>query len=489
MRLRGRIHVVKELTTLHLLRRVRAEERGIALILALLVLTSVSIIAASAIDYSTHETEFAASGAARANVSTLAEAGLNIAGAILANPANDPTSSSLLPSSDSPGSTSIGDGTAYYWGSYDGSTMTWTVWGKGSVRNPSAPNAITHTVSEQFLVSPGGGTGGVWGYIFANNPGSCMTLANSVQVSQPIYVKGNLCLDNSAQIASSASPLNVGGTIQVTSSATVGSSASPLAVLHVGGGCRYGTSGSYVTPCTSTQHVYATSQDTTVPSLTKPTIDLNYWYSHAQPGPQHSCTSGSFPGGFDNDGTMNASLSSVDLMPSSSYSCVVTSGSTTVGRISWTTGNPGTLTVSGTIFIDGNINMTGSGKGVYSGLGTIYASGTINLAGSIQICAVYASGQCDWTHWNPTTTMLVLVAGSSTAPDVTLGQSMMFQGALYANTDYSQGSSVEAQASVVANNISLTSSSQSGMPTITSVPVGAPGGGYSVAAIRGTFVG
>ena len=468
------------------------EERGVALVLALLVLLVLSIAATAAVDYSTHQSESSAVDGARTDTRQLAESGLNYAAAILSNPLNDPNSSTTLPSSDAPGSFSQDGGTVTYWGSYDSSAMTWTVTGRGTVRNPGATNSFQHTVSEQFQVNTNGG--GAWQYIYAQPSGTdCFTISNSVKISEPLFIRGNLCMNNSTQILASAGTVYVTGTITIASgsSATVGTAAAPIPNLHVGVGCRIGT-GAIASPCTSAQHVYASSQDTSAPATpTKPSVNMSYWYANAQPGPMHGCTSGTFPGGFDTgDGVMNTSLTSnVDLMPSSPYNCTVTSGGQTVGQIAWTPGNPGTLTVSGTIFFDGNISMAGSSKGVYSGSGTIYASGTINIAGSTQLCGLVSAGKCDFTNWSPNTNMVVLVSGATgTSPDVTLGQSAQFQGGLYASTDFSQGSSVQMQGPVVADNMLIAASSQTSWPNIASVPAGTPGG-TSIAVVQGTWKG
>jgi hypothetical protein len=458
-----------------------------------MVLFVLSIVAASAVEYATHGSQAAAVDAARAKSFSLAESGINYAAAILNNPVNDPTNSSILPSSSSPASVTLDGGTTSYWGSYNSSSMIWTVTGKGTVRNPSATNALSHTITEQFQVNSSTNNG-AWNYLYTQPPaGSCFSLANSVKINEPLFVRGDLCMDNSSQVTSGAGNVYVSGTITIASgaSASVGTSASPVPNLHVGGGCRIGT-GSFNTPCTSAQHVYATNQDTNVPATpTKPSVNLNYWYTNAQPGPMHNCTTGSFPGGFDTgDGVMNTSLpSAVDLMPSSAYNCTVTSGGQTIGQIAWSPGNPGTLTIKGTIFFDGNISMTGSARGLLSGSGTIYASGTINMAGSTQICGVFNAGSCDWSNWNPNTNMLVMVAGSTgTTPDLTLGQSAQYQGGLYASTDFSQGSSVKVQGPVVANNMYISASSQASWPNIGTFPQGTPGGS-SVSVIPGTWKG
>ena len=319
-----------------------------------------------------------------------------------------------------------------------------------------------------------------------------MTLANSVQISQPLYVRGNLCLNNSARVLSTASPVSVAGTIQITSSATVGVSGTPVAELHVGGGCRYGTSGPFTgPPCTPAQGVYATTQDATRPVVSKPPVDLAYWYSRAKPGPLNPCTTGSFPGGFDTDATLNRSRPAVNLLQAAAYDCTVTQGATTVGRLAW---NPATnaLTIQGVVFFDGDIFMNGSQKIQYTGRGTIYASGRIDLAGSQQICGAMSGGNCNFTTgaWDPTANLLVLVAGSTTDdPSFTLGQSMRMQAALYAARGYTQGSSVRFQGPVVAESLSITSSSQAQYMPLSALPPGMPAARPAIRILPGTWTG
>jgi hypothetical protein len=452
------------------------EERGFALVLALGATIVLSALVVVAIDYATSNSRSTRYSEGDKQALSFAEAGLNDALSILTN-AKSPWNSSVLPSTPTvdPNNSSV-----FWWGSYDTSTSVWTVYGRGVVRNPDGGSSITRTVSEQLDV-PTTSSNPAWNYIYAYNSG-CFTLDNSVQIAQPLYVAGNLCLNNSSRILSTASPVYVGGTIQTTSSATVGTSASPLDYLHVVGGCRYGTSGLFASPCGAAQQVYVNHQDSTVPTITKPPIDLSYWYANAQPGPQHACTSGSFPGGFDGDSTMNRSRADVDLFPGSSYDCAVVSGGQTTGEIAWNTATK-VFTITGTVFFDGNIVMSGADSVTYTGRGTIYASGKINLSGSQTICAVRSGSACDWTtgDWDPDTTLLVLVAGSTTdTPDFTLAQSMMFQGAIYAATDYTQGNSVKQQGPIVANNMTIASSGQAKPMPFTTLAPGMPASAMSI---------
>jgi hypothetical protein len=102
-------------------------------------------------------------------------------------------------------------------------------------------------------------------------------------------------------------------------------------------------------------------------TLTKPPVDLTYWYQNASPGPLNACTVGSVPGGFDSGtgGTAvppnpNRSRPSFDLTPSTAYSC-----QTATGQLTWTPGSPGTLVINGTIFFDGDISMSNNANAVY----------------------------------------------------------------------------------------------------------------------------
>ncbi len=134
-------------------------------------------------------------------------------------------------------------------------------------------------------------------------------------------------------------------------------------------------------------------------------IDLAGWYKDSLPGPKNPCTSGSFPGGFDNDTTQNNSNGTINLTPAAAYDCIFASGGTVEGEVKWTPGSPGTLLINGTVFFDGNLVANTSFN--YTGRATFYFGGTITLGSSVSICGI--SG-CT-SSWNTSTNMLILVAG------------------------------------------------------------------------------
>jgi hypothetical protein len=194
--------------------------------------------------------------------------------------------------------------------------------------------------------------------------------------------------------------------------------------------------------------------------LEKPAVDVPYWYVSSKPGPRQGCTSGSFPGGFDTDTTLNRSLPvPVNLTPSAAYDCqVVDARGNLVGRLAWTpgVGGPGTLTILGTIFFDGNIIVSSAVNAVYQGRATIYAAGTIAMSNSVSLCGVAG---CN-SSWQPAQNLLALVAGSSTDPTgFSLSTSSTFQGAIYVVNDYQQWNGSTVWGPIIARQVSLMNSS------------------------------
>jgi Tfp pilus assembly protein PilX len=466
------------------------DQSGVALIVALGAMLVIGIVATTMIQFSVASERTAHVTVADAQAFWLAEAGMNAAVALLANEGSDATDPNLLPTSGAPGSQAYDTGTATWWGSYEALPRIWTVTGVGTVVNPSGGATVTKTVTQQYYVGTTSGDTAAWQYIFAADDTGCLTVSSSSQISQPLYASGDLCLLNSARVLAAASPVTVLRNIIASGSGGLGASGAPVDTLHVGGGCSTSAGGPFVFPCTSSQKVWATNQDHATVTLEKPEIDLAVWYRDAVPGPSHSCTSGSFPGGFDNDTVLNRSRADVNLFVST-YDCTVTYNGDQLGRIAFNA-STNVLTLDGIIFFDGNMAMSGSQTVRYQGRGTIYASGTIALAGSQKICATTPTA-CNFTTgaWQPETNLLVLVAGNDTVtPAFTLGQSAQIQGAFYSATGYTQGSSVKFQGPVIADTVTLTSSSQANYVPFNTLPPGTPAvGPLPVTVIPGTWDG
>lgn len=460
-----------------------------ALAFALLALAVLTVVGVAVIIYTGANSRTTAHSRADKAAFSLAESGLNEAAAVLHGSA-DPLGQAAITET----TTTHPEGSVTWSGTRSGDI--WTLTATATVSNPTGPGAapITRTVTEQHRVElvTVVSDNTAWGHLYADGP-DCLPMEGSSTISEPLYVRGSICLEGRARITSTATPVSVLGTIETDGQATVGTASAPIAELHVGGGCRKGTSGSYVTPCGPSQSVYATYQDAVVPDVARPPLNLAWWYENAKPGPRWACTSasGSVPP-FDNDGMLNRSLpGAIDLMPFTPYSCIVEVGSLVFGQLTWTPGSPGSLVVDGAIFFDGDIVMRAAPTALYSGRGTIYASGSITIEGSRKLCGAWDGDGCDWAAWDPNENLLAMVAGTSTDEyGFTLQSSSEFQGAVYAVTDYKREGSSISQGPVIANSFLLEGESAVGWNPTEILPEGAPGlHRLSIYRIPGTFSG
>lgn len=444
------------------------DESGVTLVMAVCIMSVLMASGASLIFYANSNAQNADYSADDTRALNLAEAGVNYARSILWNAAN-PTQASAVPA----GSLTLEGGTATYAGTYDAATLTWTLTGTGSYASPTGGSAITRSASADVVVTPGSGSADpVWFYNYSDALSGCLTIANNASFNAPLYVRGNLCVSNNAHFVGSS--LHVGGTLTVGNNGSVGSAATPIPTVNVAGGCTGGSPDPHACVSGPADKVYAAggaiTQATT--TLTKPAVDLPYWYQNASPGPASACTIGSVPGGFDSGtgGTAvppnpNRSRPSFTLTPASSYSC-----QTATGQLSWTPGNPGTLVINGTIFFDGDIVVPTNANVVYQGRATIYASGTVLLDNNARLCGI--SG-CS-ASWNTDTNYLVFVVGAPTGTTFTIRNNAVYQGAAYVVANYLLWNNAANWGPVVANQLDIANNSGSFIP-LTSLPAGAPG--------------
>jgi hypothetical protein len=463
-----------------LMRRILREESGMALVMAVGILSVLMIMGSSLIYYAGTNVSSAERSVDDTRALALGEAGMNYARAILWN-AGDPTSPTAITS----GTLTQDGGTVAYSGSYDSGTKTWTLTGTGTHASPIAGAApITRTVTSQVVITGGSSWDPAWGYLFADTSG-CTNLKNSITIDAPVYARGDLCMENSAKITSDL--VQVRGKVQIKDSASIGTSTVPVQDVQVASGCRYPWSGSYVTPCGSSQRVYRVNFSSTVPNITKPSVNLSYWYDNAKPGPKStSCTTGSFPGQFDNNTSLDRSNGTQYLFPTSSYDCTVKDATgAQVGRIAYTPGNPGSFVIDGVVFFDGKLEMQGNKNVVYSGRGSIYASDEIKMQGYVNLCPVAG---CDASLWNPDTTILGFVAGASSDSGFLIENYTTFHGSVYVVNDYFQKNDVNVCGPVIAQELFIENGSLNCFVPFGSLPPGAPGAPTGPAAITLTNV-
>jgi hypothetical protein len=255
------------------------------------------------------------------------------------------------------------------------------------------------------------------------------------------------------------------GNLSVENTASIGTVGDPIDEYQTSGTCSYS---SVVLPCGPATRVYAGTVGTSPPNISKPTADLPYWYANAQLGPQSACTSGSFPGGFDNDTTLNVSRGEIDLTPSSAYDCQKVVGGETVAQIKWQPGSPGTLTIKGVIYFDAHLSWSNLNLIQYDGKAVIYGSGQVRIKNRADICGVPA---CDST-WNPQEDLIVFVAGSlvSEASTTTvggdIGNHVNFQGAMYIVNDFDMDNNTTVWGPVITRSTTINNSALINAPPL-----------------------
>lgn len=408
--------------TTRLLRHLYRNERGIALPMALGIMLVLSIALVSVLAFSSASERHSKLSKAEQVAVDVAEAGLNHAQAVLMN-ASNPASASALPSSSSPATIPVEGGTAQYWGNLN-SNLVWTITAASLVANPTGGSAVGHTVTSQIeVLASTVPDNELWNYVYSDAPG-CTLFQNVVQVSAPIYTKGDLCIRNDAAVL--GPKVDVYGGIQLENNGRVGTSPSDASDPAVRSrlGCRFGSSGGFNLACSDASYaVYRSSFSNSTPYHTRPAFEVTK-RDTAKPGPNQYCTAGSFPGGagaFTSTGTIN-------LMPSSSYSCQVWESGSVVGELSWDNTNK-LLKIKGTIWFDGELMLTGTQQGSYDGSATIYFAKKATIKDTVRLCAV--SSSCATTGWDPNLELLALINGEDDVPAFELQNDAKFQGAIY----------------------------------------------------------
>lgn len=422
------------------------DERGISLLVALGVLFALSLTGAAAIKFSSANARGAEVSMDRGSAHALAEAGI-ARGLSVLNGSAAPLDPGALPTT----TVSEGAGTV----TFDGQLVdgVWTISATGSVSNPTGAADLTQTVTaiaEVRGIVPGAQPA-YWNRLYHDNSGRCLTVED-LNIPVSIAAAGDLCLRGNARITGATTTLEVGGDLTLEEPSRVGALGQQIAEAHVAGTCAWFKKPAH-SMCGPGDKVNAMTVTSSPPNLTRPTIDLPYWYEHAKPGPMHGCDIGSFPHGFDNDSTYNnsrpggrktdaygrriAEVTPTDL----SYTCQALDGAgNIVGEISW---NHVThvMTISGSVFVDGDVRFDDDGQLVnYQGRGIIFAAGDIEYdevvcAGGDGTKNCFAG---DMTDWAPETNMMIILSGADSEYDqgkTWPRQPAALQGVMYAQDD------------------------------------------------------
>lgn len=489
-----------------LTRRLR-EESGVALLVALVALSALGAGVVTVAAFSTTAGHTAVRASADQQAYAYAEAGINSAMAVLADPttnALDPTVLPAPPPDPAAQRDDYGTGYVLWGGTLDTTTSQWTITAIGYAPNPAGPNLPDRwrklTATTQVLASLTQPLNNqVWNYIYAwktGGPNVCdVTVDNNVNISASLYVEGNLCLSNNATVTQQTStpptPANVvvKGKLAIANNGWVGTASNPVNELHVVGGC--GSSLSSVHTCSpTTDPINAGVLDSNPPPITPPTPDWTGWYQDAGLGPYSPCPAGSLnPPTFDVDTNLDLStngnapafgtstLNTIDLTPSFSYTCKGADA-----ELSWDASTK-VLTVSGVIYFDGNVTVANGAVNEYQGQATIYATGTFTMSNDSMMCGLRTADgtDCDFaaaTGWDPNTNMLIVVAhgNDGSGNSVVLYNNAKWEGGLYAYNNMDLVNNAVVEGPMILGGITFTNNLVvKPFPVITSVPLGAPG--------------
>jgi hypothetical protein len=447
------------------------DERGIALVLALLVMGAMAIAVAAIAAAMTSNERSTSRERDTARALNVAEAGLNNALSVL----SQQDSGGSQPVGATLASTNVSiDGGSGTFSAVKSASLEWTISATGTYRDVS--RKLELKVSGTTSVT-GTQQSGVYGFgFFVNATTGCTTVGGNAPVQVSVFVRNDLCLSGNAALSQPGLTTNtltvyVGGRYTATSNPFVGTSTQPMKSFTAVGGCTR-QSVNVICSTSAQSKVFANTYSSTPSALVKPSTNASSVYAS---GNWHSpvCSTGSFV--FDNDGTMNASLGSVDLLQGNtrpSFDCSVwnSSGTTRIGRLAWNSITH-VLTIDGTIFLDGGLSFSGQSQALYSGFGTIYANGSVTTTGQAALCgppSVPAGSSCAG-NWDPTLAALAIVALNGWPMS---GQSE-FDVIAYVDGTFSASGGAVVTGPVIADVATLTGNGK--FAAIVEAPPGAPG--------------
>jgi Tfp pilus assembly protein PilX len=422
------------------LRRIRRDEQGFALVIALAVTVVFSMTVITVIESASSNSRSSDMSKNRVSAFDLAEAGIANANALLsaknpydahllhpqgtyaqadcANPPANPTGAALLGNTCSPIAYNLDGGTATVWGWLNTSTANWTITSTGQVtRNAFASVPATKTLTVTVHIRARASQQNVtpaWNYVFVKDTTSSIcniTVDQTTALTSSLYTEGNLCFKNSASISetNAADPvlLEVRGKLVWLSGASKGvGQSSPLQEVtsaKIGGGCAVGavTNAGHtcVRPPTGSDYFYVKSggYSSTADAIASPSLTSTDWDNYYQTSTisrlSPCATGGLASTNFDNDTTRNTSLATAfNLTPGTNYTCQTTNANGyVIGELDWDASSH-ILNIRGTIFIDGNVTINGLVK--YRGVnkwGT-HPSGSDGSDGLGGMGVMYVSG-------------------------------------------------------------------------------------------------
>jgi Tfp pilus assembly protein PilX len=491
----------------------RAPEDGIALVLSVIVMSVLTISTAATITAVTSNEHAFGRDRQVNRALNIAEAGMNAGvAAVKALPA---TATSMSPASG----TTDGGSWSYTATRAQDSTNPdlyyWTVTSTGvspysnvtRIVSTKVAETVTHHSTTVTTTTPASDAYR-YGFFLGDPSSDCTTTGSgnnfggNLDIRVSVMARGSLCLSGNEMVqepvgSSGTVDLYVGRKLQLSgNNAAVGASSAKIRKATVVAGCI--RSVAVTCSSSSSSHVYANTYSSTQSDIPPPTINTA-WYTNSKPGPVTGCNdsptdpaqTSTYPSGytaatfknalFDGNSTMDRSLGTFDPLTkfgTSSFDCrYYNSDGTLAGRLAWNYGNPGTLTILGTIWMDGNLAFTGS-YAIVHGRGTLYVSGTVAFSGQAKLCEQPSSGSNCQGVYDPASNLLELVAynnNSHTTTGFSLSgnSSVVFEGIAFTYGTLSETGQANLNGQVLADTASMAGNGKT--LNGTDPPPGAPG--------------
>jgi hypothetical protein len=476
-----------------LLQRFARDERGVALVMALIVMAALAgTTAALVIPGAVNQRNSLKSADAR-QAFALAETALAYGEGAVYQAGTTGKSPTV---GQHPLDAQPGGGSGYWYATVGVDGITWTVYGDGTVDGVSREVHAQATDPSSTTVTDSG----VWNYVYADAPntGCATTLNASITISVPVLIRGDFCIGGSLNFT--GAQLQVGGKLSVTGSAKIGTSTKAITSLQVGLDSNSTSTCNSVAPGTGAcdgKHspIFATtvskglsvtpqmpcigqpsSKDPQcVDNPVTPAVHDGTWYKlHAYYDAQALLSKTGCPTNLlDNDSTLNNSDTSISsvMFGTTDYDCKV-GGS---NEIKWNH-TTHTLLVAGVLYFDGSLSL--SGTIVYTGQASLYFTGGVTMGNNSSFCGI---ASCT-TSWNPDANGIIFIAGcwsNSTGSTLTstgcvsLSGGATAQFGVYCTTDYATAGNSSNMGPVLANTLSLGGTAASLIP-FHNMPPGTP---------------
>lgn len=481
-----------------------ANERGVALLLGLMVMTTLSITATSVVYFTSTNARTSDIDRSRQLATALAEAGINNSMAVISQPPPvSALSQDTLPACTANPTanwnhSTLAGGTVDWCGDFIPGQAGWNLIGLGRVPNPSGGSEIVRRV-RAFVpiraVVNQYNNALAWNYIFATQSGNTcdMTLNENMTMESALYVYGNLCLNNNANIR--IGPIVVERRLSLANNGTVGTSGARIEV-SVGGydsgaglkHCKKGN-GAFHSGCGDSDNVFSKRADgtpgvnLTVDHIEKPEANWDLWYEAAIPGPKIACTtqSGTVPTWDTDYPARNTSVTpAFNLTPSTSYGCRVGPVENPLGELTWDASTR-RLKVRGVMFLDGSAYSNNGQLNTYDGQASLYLSGTFLIDNNTKFCGVSSGSNCSYDTWNPNEELLTIIANGSggqvpAGTGIQLDQNAQWQGGLYATNAITLSNNSKSDGPMIGGTIIITQNfTGDDFGKIERVPPGMPG--------------